>query len=289
MTTSKWPEALPRANNQKLTQVKSQSPWFEIYQVNADTFALLEPCHFEEVISFLVIGNERAALIDTGMGIGNIQIEVERLTNLPIIVVNTHTHLDHVGDNHRFSEVWVFDEATEIARLEQGYTRAECVQIMGPETYFDPPPDFDLTTYDIKPAPVTRRLTHLSTIDLGQRTLTVHHTPGHSPGSICLLDNRDRILFTGDTYYPSTLVTHLPGSDFDAFQRSIQYLVSLLDQVSFLCTSHNEICAEKDHLIQVQAAIEQIVNEQVDFEWLDDSVVYRFEGFAIKRHHPPGT
>lgn len=286
MITGKWPEALPRANNQRLTQVKSQSPWFEIYQVNADTFALLEPCHFEEVISFLVIGNERAALIDTGMGIGNIQIEVERLTNLPIIVVNTHTHLDHVGDNHRFSEVWVFDETTEIARLERGYTRAECTQIMEPETYFDLPPDFDLTTYEIKPSQVTRRLTHLSTIDLGQRTLTVHHTPGHSPGSICLLDSRDRILFTGDTYYPSTLVAHLPGSDFDAYRRSIQYLVSLLDQVSFLCTSHNEICAEKDNLIQVQTAIEQIVNEQVDFERLDDTVVYRFEGFAIKRLQP---
>ena len=143
MKSSKWPEALPRENNQRLKRIESQSPWFEIYQVNADTFALLEPYHFEEVISFLVTGTERAALIDTGMGIGNIQAEVVRLTNLPIVVVNTHTHLDHVGDNHRFAAVWVFDNEWEVARLERGYTRAECAKLMGPGDYLDLPPDFD--------------------------------------------------------------------------------------------------------------------------------------------------
>jgi glyoxylase-like metal-dependent hydrolase (beta-lactamase superfamily II) len=53
--------------------------------------------HFEEAISYLVLGAERAALIDTGMGIADIRAEVERLTDLPVTAVNTHSHYDHVG------------------------------------------------------------------------------------------------------------------------------------------------------------------------------------------------
>jgi glyoxylase-like metal-dependent hydrolase (beta-lactamase superfamily II) len=65
----------------------------EAEQPSTSIFAFLEPHHDEEVISYLVLDTERAALIDTGTGIGNIQAEAERLTDLPVIVVNTHAHV----------------------------------------------------------------------------------------------------------------------------------------------------------------------------------------------------
>ena len=70
MESSDWPKSLPRPGNQKLRRMKSAAPWFEVYQVSDATFALLEPRHYEEVISYLILGNERAVLLDTGMGIG---------------------------------------------------------------------------------------------------------------------------------------------------------------------------------------------------------------------------
>jgi glyoxylase-like metal-dependent hydrolase (beta-lactamase superfamily II) len=281
MENAKWPDALPRSGNQRFQRLESASPWFEVYQVSSNTFALLEPNHVEEVILYLVLGTERAALIDTGMGIGNIQAEVERLTNLPVIVVNTHSHFDHVGDNYRFAEVWAFDDDSGVAYIERGYPHAECEKFMGPDSYINPPVDFDSKTYEVRPSSVTRRLHHLDAIKLGDRTLTVHHTPGHSPDSVCLLDSRDGLLFTGDTFYPGTLFAHFEDSNFEVYLKSLNYLVGLLEQVKHLCPAHNEAYAPREMLVRVLEAFEQIAAGQAAFELQDEIRVYRFEGFGV--------
>ena len=285
MEGSGWPEALPRLGNQKLKRLESAAPWFEVYQVSTGTFALLEPRHYEEVISYLILGTERAVLLDTGMGIGNTRVEVERLTDLPVVVVNSHSHYDHVGDNHRFTDVWAFDDNGEVARIERGLTRAECAQYLHSDSYLDLPSGFDPTAYEIRPSPVTQRLCHLEAIELGGRTLTVHHTPGHSPGGLCLLDNRDGLLFTGDTFYPGMLYAHLDGSDFDAYLQSLKHLLGLLDQVRHLCPAHNEAHVPKEMLARVLDAFERIAAGQATFEPQGEIRLYRFEGFGVTLPH----
>jgi glyoxylase-like metal-dependent hydrolase (beta-lactamase superfamily II) len=249
--------------------------------VSRGTYALLEPRHYEEVISYLILGRDLAVLFDTGMGIGNIQLEAERLTDRPLVVVNSHSHYDHVGDNHRFSEVWAFDHDGEVARIQRGLPAVECVRFLPSGSYLDPPPGFDPLTYEIRPSPVTRRLRHLERIDLGGRTLTVHHTPGHSPGSICLLDSRDGLLFTGDTFYPGMLYAHFNDSDFDAYRRSLQHLLGLSDHVSLLCPAHNEACVPKAALPRAADALEQVAAGKAEYELEGDLRVFRFEGFGL--------
>ncbi len=284
MEGSGWPEALPRPGNQRLKRLDSAAPWFEVYQVSTGAFALLEPRHYEEAISYLILGTEKAILFDTGMGIGNIRAEVERLTRptgVPVVVVNSHGHYDHIGDNHRFAEVWAYDDDGETARIERGKTREECVKYMVSSMYLDLPPDFDPVTYEIRPSQVTRRLRHLEAIELGGRTLTVHHTPGHSSGSLCLLDSRDNLLFTGDTFYPGMMYAHFEDSDFDAYLRSLKYLVGMLDRVHHLCPAHNEAYVSKEALARALVAFEQIVAGQVAFELQDGIRLYHFEGFGV--------
>jgi glyoxylase-like metal-dependent hydrolase (beta-lactamase superfamily II) len=278
---SQWPKALPRPANQRLRRLDGATPWFEVYEVCDGTFALLEPRHYEEVISYLIVGDDRALLLDTGMGIGDIQVEVERLTRLPITVVNSHSHYDHIGDNHRFSEVWAFDAEGELARIEGGLGPEKCVHHLAPGSYLDLPPDFDPQTYTIRPSAVTRRLHHLDTIALGGRTLSVHHTPGHSPGSLCLLDERNRLLFTGDTFYPGMLYAHFPDSDLDCYIQSLRYLVGLLDHVDHLCPAHNEAYVPKEMLIRALDSFERIAAGKASFEIQDGIRVYRFEGFGV--------
>jgi glyoxylase-like metal-dependent hydrolase (beta-lactamase superfamily II) len=278
---SAWPEALPRPGNQGLEKLASNAPWFEVYKVGAGTFALLEPRHYEEVISYLILGTDSAVLLDTGMGIGDISAEVARLTDLPVVVVNSHSHYDHAGDNHRFTEVWAFDNDAEVARLESGLDRAECRRFLSPDSYLDLPPGFDPNAYEIRPAPVTRRLRHLEAIDLGGRTLTVHHTPGHSPGSLCLFDNPYGLLFTGDTFYAGMLYAHFHDSDFDVYLQSIRYLVGLLDRVTHLCPAHNEAYVPKDSLLQALDAFESIAAGEAGSELDGDVRVYRFESFGL--------
>lgn len=281
MEASAWPHALPRPGNTKLERLTSAAPWFEVYKVNWGTYALLEPRHYEEVISYLILGTDLAVLFDTGMGIGDIQLEAERLTDLPLVVVNSHSHYDHVGDNHRFAKVWAFDHDGEVARIQRGLPAAECTRFLPPGSYLDLPPGFDPATYEIQPSPVTRRLQHLERIELGGRTVSVHHTPGHSPGSICLLDSRDGLLFTGDTFYPGLLYAHFDDSDFDAYRRSLQHLLGLSSQVSLLCPAHNEASVPKAALLPAVDAFEQVATGHAEYDLEGNLGVFRFEGFGL--------
>ena len=90
--TDNWWDALPRPAWSKLERVPSVGDWFEVYRVREGVFAIYEPGQFEEVISFLIVGSERALLFDTGLGIADIRAVAESLTDLDIVVLNSHTH-----------------------------------------------------------------------------------------------------------------------------------------------------------------------------------------------------
>src|SRR5262245_57368022 len=77
-------------------------------------FAIAEPLQFEETISYLIVGRDRALPSDTGLGLVPIRPVVEELTGLPVTVLNSHTHFDHVGGNAEFEDVIARD--TEYTR-----------------------------------------------------------------------------------------------------------------------------------------------------------------------------
>jgi hydroxyacylglutathione hydrolase len=79
-------------------------PWYRVEQVGRGVWAIDE---HGEVTAYLVVGSERAVLLDTGLGLGNIRDEVHQVTEKPVTVVNTHGHVDHVGGNHLFPEVYI--------------------------------------------------------------------------------------------------------------------------------------------------------------------------------------
>ncbi|MEO1573565.1 MAG: hypothetical protein AAFU65_01240, partial [Pseudomonadota bacterium] len=89
---AKWWDALPRASWSRFERVDVTQPWFEVYRVRESVLAIYEPGHFEEVISYLILGAERAVLFDTGLGIGDIEALVNELTELPVMVINSHSH-----------------------------------------------------------------------------------------------------------------------------------------------------------------------------------------------------
>jgi len=79
--------------------------WFEVYRLPGLVFALYEPRQAEHVFSYLIVGEKRALLFDSGFGIGRIDQVVKKLTPLPVVVLNSHTHYDHVGGNYAFAEI----------------------------------------------------------------------------------------------------------------------------------------------------------------------------------------
>ena len=76
---------------------------------------------YHAVSMFLIEGDESAMLIDTGAGIGDLKAQVEQLTDKPVIVVNTHGHLDHTGGNMQFKEVWVDPDDLEMNQKADPY------------------------------------------------------------------------------------------------------------------------------------------------------------------------
>jgi len=281
--------------------------WFEVYKVSEGTFAICEPGQWEGVISYLIEGLNKAVLLDTGMGVGDIKRVVEYLTRLKVYVVNSHTHFDHVGGNHQFEEVAVFDNKVEIERLQKGITVEEeplpppkglmltIEELRGELSqkflYRPLPKGFDPKSYQILPSKPTHLLKHEESIDLVGRVLKVLHSPGHSPGSICLLDMKSKELFSGDTFYLSSLFAHFPESDFHAYSRTADQLATLAPSVSVLRPSHDDSkrqpFAESEYLVRLAKAFQRIKAQKANFSpgvctytgiKIRD---YKFEGFSI--------
>ena len=119
-----WWNVHPRAVYATLEKVGTFQEWFDVYRLNEGTYAIYEPNQFEEAISFLVLGRDRGVIIDTGTGIGNLRIVVEEITDLPVSVVLTHEHYDHVAGAYRWDEIVMYDNPDGLEVLAKGRDNA---------------------------------------------------------------------------------------------------------------------------------------------------------------------
>ncbi|MGB2677325.1 MAG: MBL fold metallo-hydrolase [Candidatus Acidiferrum sp.] len=251
--TPDWCKPLPRPEYKSLDRVATSDPWFEVYKVAPDTFAIYEPHQAEEVISYLILGKEKALLFDTGMGISDIRKLVSGLTALPVIVLNSHTHNDHVGGNWQFDIIYSMD--TDFSRQNAKGSTADAQDELAPgQICGELPKDFDAKTYRTKPWTITKYVRDGDKLDLGGRFLEVISTPGHTPDAICLFDRANRLLFTGDTYYPAPIWLYRPETDLDAYAKSIARLAALAPQVKIVIGAHNIPVAPPSVLTNLPAA-----------------------------------
>ena len=143
-------------------------------------------------------------LFDTGMGIGDVKKVAAELTRLPVLVLNSHTHNDHVGGNWEFDTVLGVD--SDFTRAQARGSKEDAQQEIAPgELCGDLPRDFDAKSYATRPWTISRIVHDGETLDLGGRSIEVIATPGHTPDSLSLFDRLNGLLFTGDTYYPGTI------------------------------------------------------------------------------------
>ncbi len=186
---------------------KELTKLYPMVQFKKDTWEIDE---FDQASMFLLVGSEKAMLIDCGMGIGDLLGAVRMITDKPLIVVITHGHIDHTGNICQFEEAWIHgkDMANaspaplrrrrfDVSRVAQRQKGA----IGSPYNMFRLYP-FDLNT-DLRepggPMPVLHEITAGMAFDLGGgRIVTAHECPGHTPGEIVLLDHATRSLFAGD-------------------------------------------------------------------------------------------
>ncbi|WP_010095543.1 MBL fold metallo-hydrolase [Ornithinibacillus scapharcae] len=243
--------------------MKIKDSWFTVQQIDETTFAISEYGHWEKVHSFLLIGKEKAALIDTGLGIDNIKRITDQLTDLPIIVITTHVHADHIG-GHGLYETILVHEAEEDWLINgiKGLSIERIRHDIGRDITKPTPTEFNPNTYTPYTGQPTAILSDGDLIDLGDRLLTIFHTPGHSPGHICVLDNDREYLFTGDLLYVDTpIYAFYPTTDPEELLNSLEKISYL--QVAKIFGAHNTLGIDPSILYEVQEAVYELRGKDV--------------------------
>jgi hydroxyacylglutathione hydrolase len=152
---------------------------------------------------FLLVGDEKAMVIDTGVGIGDLKGFIQKLTDKPLMVCFTHNHVDHVGGAGAFDNAYIhpndmaeFSNGGGIGLSVEG--RIGYVQWIAEREKGDYPYHLDEDITEWGPQPLLYPLEDEQVIDLGKRKVKVYACPGHTPGSVTFLDENSRSLFMGD-------------------------------------------------------------------------------------------
>lgn len=281
--------------------------WFAVDALRPGVWRIAEPGH---VASFLVAGSRRAALIDTGMGVHPIRPVVEALTDRPVLVVNSHHHMDHVGGNHEFEEIAIHEAGA--ARLAAGasleimpayaaYARAAWAAFASYEradrAFFHqladdrrlrPLPDgFGPATWTIAPTRATMLLAGGDEIDLGERVLRVIHAPGHSSDGIVLDLAGEGVLFGGDTVNTGAVYLQTPDSDVAVFADVMEGLAARSSDWDLVTCCHWLVTEVGPQLLRAQAtAARQVLAGEAELveavDCLGATVAEaRFDGFSL--------
>jgi hydroxyacylglutathione hydrolase len=218
------------AQAQKISQAH---PWFRPEKINDKVWRIADG-DIDNI--YLILGRDSALLIDNGTGAANLKDYLKSITTLPLIVVNTHSHPDHTGSINQFDKIHAHPDDFEMIKFfSSKEMRPKLAVTMG----FNRVPDslkFHVT--DSSYMPVLVPVSDGYIFDLGDRKVEVIHVPGHTKGSICLLDHKDKLLYTGDNN--NTLVWLHPQDalPLEIYLKSLQKLKNKEKQFTTLLPGH---------------------------------------------------
>lgn len=205
------------------------SDWYNIVEIAPGVHAIGEPRYEQQNWSYLIEGAARALLFDSGSYFGNIAPIVADLTDLPLTVLPSHMHYDHLGNIHRFETIHLPDLPVLRACAVNGLVTPTETLFLG-EHENRQPPGFRVAEWLV---PGTR-------IDLGDRHLDLLHTPGHSPDSVSLWLVEDTILLAADFLYPGELYAQVPGASLPDYLATTRTLLSRVGAGTRIFGAHGD-------------------------------------------------
>ncbi|KEZ89491.1 MBL fold metallo-hydrolase [Lacrimispora celerecrescens] len=228
--------------------------WFTFDKIDTGTYIISEYRHWEETHCYLLEGEERCLLIDTGLGISNISEEVKKLTDKPVTAVATHIHWDHIGGHEYYQDFYAHEAELNWLNGEFPLTMNTIRKMVIDRC--DLPEGYDVNTYKFFQGMPTRILKDGDIIDLGGRKITVLHTPGHSPGHLCFWELQRGYLFTGDLVYKDTLFAYYPSTDPQAYLASLEKIAAL--PVKKVFPAHHSLDIQPEILSRMRDAFLQL-------------------------------
>ena len=177
-----------------------------VREIAADTYLINE---FDGSYCYLLLGEARALLIDCGTGLCDLQQTVRGITPLPVLLTATHGHVDHIGGAGAFEALYLHEaDCKRINRLQMTVPMRKIFTCGNGAVKAN-----GVTAAAVKKGAHKTRLIPIQdghAFDLGGRTVTVHHTPGHTAGSVALIDEKEKLVFSGDNVCDA-LWLHMPG------------------------------------------------------------------------------
>ncbi len=208
------------------------SSWYHRERIRDDLYLITEPHYTWENRAnlWLILGQDANLLIDAGLGVSSLKLHLADVLDKPLKVVASHVHFDHCGCCHEFDEVFIHE--AEHRALCEGDQR---LMLADPSFNYTPIEDFHSLPYEgfsasdyrVAACPQAQKLFHGDAIDLGNKAFEIMHLPGHSSGSIGLLNSNGKQFFSGDVVYDGELLDQLEDSAVDTYEESMQSLLSL--------------------------------------------------------------
>lgn len=186
------------------------------------------------VCFFLLAGTEKALLIDSGVSSPNAKAIAEDLTSLPLILLNTHGDGDHVAGNGAFESYYLAQEDYENCRLAERFPESRCLPVTDGDRF-----------------------------DLGGRTIEVLSVPGHTAGSVALLDVERRFLYSGDSVQSGHIFLFGPHRRPEQFAGSLRKLTEAGCRFDKIFPSHDTPELAADYVQKVAAAWDQVLTGAV--------------------------
>ena len=189
---------------------------------------------------FLLVGGEKAVLIDSGANAPDAADIAKKLTDKPLMLLNTHGDGDHTSGTAGFSEIFIHPE---------DFTKCEVN-----------------TRY---PGTALREIKDGDVIDLGDRPLRIIHIPGHTYGSVAILDVKNRVLYAGDSVQKGHIFMFGEKRDPEEFEASLDKLIALKGEYDTIFASHDEPSLPADYVEKVKNAWRKVRSGKVPFEMID--------------------
>ncbi len=234
----------------------TKSDWFTVEKINEATFVISEYRHPEETHCYLLCGKERALLIDSGLGIGNIYEEVLVITDKPVTVVATHAHWDHIGGHKHFNEILAHRDEADWLCGEFPLPISLIRKML--EDGSDLPRDFNAEKYELFCGSPDKLLDDGDVIELGERSIRVIHTPGHSPGHMCFFDETSGFMFTGDLVYRGILYANYRSTDPKVYLNSLKKISSY--RTARVFPAHHSLDITPEIILRMAEALQGLEN-----------------------------
>lgn len=228
----------------------------------------------ENVFCYFIEGADRAALIDTGYGFGDLQKTVREITDKPLLIFNTHGHVDHTCGNAQFDAPCYIGEkdmelcrqhTSEAMRRDSIERARHSVNYETGEEYDALPEDFDEREYCSRGAGNLVPVQEGERFDLGGAVLKVYETPGHTKGGISLLYEEKNYLFIGDATGMFVWLFSGETTDLDTYIKAVQKMYDL--GCDGYIGGHNPVIIRREELLPfIRAAKEADYDSGEPFE-----------------------